>query len=914
MSLKLTIDSSAKELYIPEDETEEQERTPQWEYEGKFDKETKINLYNSSNTICYMTLVSLTFNKQMYRPCEIHARMEIYTYDASGKKVTTDTISLADLNTAFKDKIVALKDGSNSIASDYYVYRVNPHYIGTALYVDFIIYSPDKKLTTEISSRTFVARRLFADIATKEAKGKVDLDRSPQNALKNGTGTDDYIQPYLVQYNESFYDLLVRTANRWGEFVYFEGGKLHLGGQGSSRTLSDTYTTYEYADEELVAKTGKDQVSQDDYLGVIKKDTFIKQSGDNIACDPIYSHKVMQNFLNMEDNVYDWVADIAIKDSITAKQNKKYLDGQKDKYNTTYFKYPFYSDHSDSDKSKWTPYDGDDLTRIKLQYKFKDNDSADVDKAEEYCQFSNYLTDATKGLCSTVYQKVLGYEKEAAQNMICVDYGTTYKHIQLGDIILSDYIVTQVECSEDISHEVGTETGQFVVKEKRQLHFRYYAVKKTTGGFYPPMLPSGHIRTSGPQVAKIADKFDPLMKVRYRIKYDWDKEIDKETGKEITHEASPWIPVTHEMLSTSSGSVWMMPEESLVLLNFTEGNIERPYIVGAFQTPDTPVPRPTQFNTMNLETPAGQAIRLTDGYGVGASNFAASFLPVVSLIKKFSPEADGWSNKFGVYNKCFEGGVELTDYFGIYSIKASTDERNISIKSPYGDVNLNAFTGITISAPNGDVKIRGKNVSIEAGNNVSITSGLNVKQGILGHGVLFGRNASARALGVDITKAFFKSVLDYADFSIIRHAIEVVLRPVAGDLKITSNRAMTIQAGLKKADFDNESSWHEMAESDWWQNTLLGGKFCQDTFGMRSNAAWTGDENGKMEVISWDHEGADKNTLFAAARNTDAVDVLGVAVAGIFAPVGLLCGLVTTIEDKYQSRAVRRTSSGQPLL
>ena len=41
--------------------------------------------------------------------------------------------------------------------------------------------------------------------------------------------TLEYIQPYLVQYNESFYDFLVRTANRCGEFLFFEDGKLTLG-------------------------------------------------------------------------------------------------------------------------------------------------------------------------------------------------------------------------------------------------------------------------------------------------------------------------------------------------------------------------------------------------------------------------------------------------------------------------------------------------------------------------------------------------------------------------------------------------------------------------------------------------------------------------------------------------------------
>jgi hypothetical protein len=35
-----------------------------------------------------------------------------------------------------------------------------------------------------------------------------------------------------VQYNESFYDLLARTTNRSGEFMYYYDGKLRIGYDG----------------------------------------------------------------------------------------------------------------------------------------------------------------------------------------------------------------------------------------------------------------------------------------------------------------------------------------------------------------------------------------------------------------------------------------------------------------------------------------------------------------------------------------------------------------------------------------------------------------------------------------------------------------------------------------------------------
>lgn len=44
-----------------------------------------------------------------------------------------------------------------------------------------------------------------------------------------GSETKEFIQPYLVQYNESFFDFLVRVSNRCGEFLYYEDGYFNIG-------------------------------------------------------------------------------------------------------------------------------------------------------------------------------------------------------------------------------------------------------------------------------------------------------------------------------------------------------------------------------------------------------------------------------------------------------------------------------------------------------------------------------------------------------------------------------------------------------------------------------------------------------------------------------------------------------------
>ena len=164
----------------------------------------------------------------------------------------------------------------------------------------------------------------------------------------------------------------------------------------------------------------------------------------------------------------------------------------------------------------------------------------------------------------------------------------------------------------------------------------------------------------------------------------------------------------------------------------------------------------------------------------------------------------------------YEGGMELTDKYGIYSIKASTDERNISIKSPYGDVTLNAFTGITISAPNGNVKIQGKNVSIEAGNNLTLISGKNIEKGFLGS-VTLGNGMGAEE-GIDKCLAGLSAELKYLygkavsnfDIPLLRHTWEVIVRPVAGVMELRSHRAMKIHAGINVEETtENQIEWKD---------------------------------------------------------------------------------------------------------
>lgn len=114
----------------------------------------------------------------------------------------------------------------------------------------------------------------------------------------------------------------------------------------------------------------------------------------------------------------------------------------------------------------------------------------------------------------------------------------------------------------------------------------------------------------------------------------------------------------------------------------------------------------------------------------------------------------------------------------------SSEKRTISINSPLGKVNINAFTGITISAPNGNVKIVGKNVDIVAGNNLTLTSGKN-------------RDFLPKSPG-DLGMKVVENVIGkftLIDFATVRTVMETFLRPIAGTLRLSSKRYLCIEAG-----------------------------------------------------------------------------------------------------------------------
>ena len=176
-----------------------------------------------------------------------------------------------------------------------------------------------------------------------------------------------------------------------------------------------------------------------------------------------------------------------------------------------------------------------------------------------------------------------------------------------------------------------------------------------------------------------------------------------------------------------------------------------------------------------------------------------------------------WPNVLTDKDECLalSGGMTISDRYGLYKICASSDSRSIMIQSAMGNVTLNAFTGINITAPNGNINISGKNVNIKASNKVNITSGTDIANRFFSAGgpedSAYGFSASEagrRAMrtlidtGVGILEGFSRQFLDkLLDLSFFRTIIEIVIRPIDGTTKVKSMTFVEIEAGRGSVEF-----------------------------------------------------------------------------------------------------------------
>ena len=907
--------------------------------------ESATTTFGDSQNVFKVSMETLTYTKRIFAPCEIHTVLSVTAKESSTKTMPT----IGDLQDAFSRKIVTLKDGETELASNYFVFKMKPSIPKAsqdtaALKVELFIFSLDKLLTVDKYCNAFTAKQLGKEIFLNELPkfwlGDKNIMGDVNLQILNYTDGSDSVeirQPYLVQYNECFYDFLARSASRCGEMLYFDGGKLHLGMKPNTTTATTDQTTiadsvdfedcvenvikveerhYNYFDNtgdddnrfvdstfQILGKfkEKKDPVTTDDeskgqktvteeatyengtatktvqtdyYVSDVDPDKLLK----GLPIKVITTMSLVDNSDNTLLKVTETIEYTYQKDGSTyKKENEEYVYTTKksrtvegSKKSEGVYNQPYSNDAllHEVEKNGYTSFGNEwgdwrvflfqelflNLMNSTTLYDFiadlavgqvfamgkalydtykknKDNndtnltlttgDNPDQTDGTKFNLFStldskiktdslavNTTGDKVSLLVSTFYKKMRQSSMEVSKLKVKLNYGSSDQGFSLGDVLLvggSYYIVTKVELDDKKDYiveaipsfnEVTSDTLSSIIP-------------------CPPLMPEiPTIRTSEPQVAFVEGNLDPDKLGRVRIKYPWQS---------VSDVSSPWVRMATPFATNGGGVTFKPCNGDEVLINYEDGNIERPYIVGSLQS---------KYVTDNWGSLSDRVIQSKNGHSItfndndDAVDFLAGMSPGLSFLKFLIPNIDPLCPYQDLVD--LTGGIKITDRYGLYSINMSSDGRAVSINSPLGDVSLNAFTGITVSAPNGNINIKGKNVTIAASNKLTLESGSAVSDRYINKDAFTSKDGFLTSLVGIGTDMLDRTLGKLIDLSFFRTIFEVFTRPVDGTLKIRSNTYMLLEAGkgsaqVPHADF-NRPKWEGVQGNDYVAQAPLLGK------------------------------------------------------------------------------------------
>lgn len=780
---------------------------------AKGDVKDTENQTSTTITIQSLLLTSISYHKEMYHP----GCLELLIETTAPLSSFTGTVSL--------------KYSSLVVASKYYIFEKKKK----GRYVTLKAYSVDKFLTIDKFSQAFTGKLLVDEIiegtlakykenhyfqkfcthitplpsSTTSTDDTTSTDANPNNlweytfsnlqhlsiAKKSSTRykilndektliskineddlkkAKDYYEvepvlPYNVQFEESFYDFLVRICNRNGEFLYVEDNTLHIGinvpVKSSVKAISNGSATgyeIEYTEEEESC----------DYTTISNKKQFPEE----------------------------YYKPVRTKDDDFAKNEDYYIGGA---LSLSLIKPIVESPHI-MDAIPQTAMACGAIFGLSEMFKKKANENFKADFGD-YTKGDVYQFVDGNNFGNQFYAEIQKNEKLAEREKLIVT-SSTYKHHKLGDTVKVDnkfYVVYQVRGGAKIIDGVIESQDIKRYKEEFEMVLIPYIGKETesseniTSSPYPMPLPKKNTIKPSAQRAIVSANNDPMRLGRVRVLFDWQDSED-------LGNASPWINIASPMASQESGFMFLPAKGDTVLVDFEDGNVENPYVVGSFYRED----RLPSYHASTQNGPLVKSITSANGHHLtftdlpgerfGANLWPFSYFAKFGYLDNLSTTDD---NKLG-------GGFELADYYGFYSITGSTHDRKVSIKSPFGDVAIDAFQGITISAPSGNIKIEGKNVDIIARNNLSITSGTNIANPRFYSNSAAGYNKADKSdpnnswnvADFFLLKHLLQPMAGAAmkmtiDLSLYRTCFESIFRPIGGTMLIKSHRFMRLEAG-----------------------------------------------------------------------------------------------------------------------
>lgn len=414
-------------------------------------------------------------------------------------------------------------------------------------------------------------------------------------------------------------------------------------------------------------------------------------------------------------------------------------------------------------------------------YKYKKpNSKGGLEEVAEYETLKSYFYKLICKLQELVSEERIILNVRTADNQTVVKLGDTISHDNHSYIVIEDKATFDTE------------------RDSNQFTQRIVAIPVIETKPIPPMCPQGHYGKAGSQPGFVVDNFDPAGQGRVRVQFAWQKE-EKDNRYTIP---TPYIRVATPYATSMNGGIFFRPRVGdEVMISFEHDNPERPYVSSSlFNSENKPlIGPPASPNSTIIASHNGHSINFYDENNI---QFLTPILKIPFVSQAITSTIGGADSLKDTNDGDFAGNITLSDFLGMYKITASTTNRNITISSPMGDVKISAMTGITIEAPYGDIKIAGKNITLEARNKITMTSGLAAKD--------------ARKAAKSVGTAVLDSLKDSAagiikremtpDLGLMRCLMERFLEPIDGTTLIKSHNYLKLEAGDGVTTFENTAN------------------------------------------------------------------------------------------------------------
>ena len=537
-------------------------------------------VFEHQNNKYSITLNGVQFDRKIYQPNEINAELHFMLQETPTKENTI--LSQSDLQNLLLQRSVTLSVRLNEqtedivIAQNYYVHEICPQIVRdlatTQLFVKLKIFSADKVMTLNKYSKAYVAKKLGAEILATETKifgfknALVPVYTENLQHLKymqsGATTYSEFIQPYLVQYNESFYDFMARTANRCGEFLFFEHGKLFLGmpeKKESVTTIKD-YASITYQNTSKAPLTIK-AFHRDSVKGSEEpafNDREIAKGSTGYPKDVLGTDYTYNTALAHDEYIFPMVKDkftsqarIVGRENVKSAMTKLVLD--------IFSKVVSNTEHYDEApksiaKSLIVKHSIDNLTAIKTS--ISDNAKGNlnwIDKHiadKQHCDGTRYIQFSPVNKEGWVelayYSKIRSLQEAQQKKIVCVNMDTNLVPVSLGDVINIDklsgkYVVIQISQSangreESLSYHKYEDKDAASPIESYQSQQIFAIPMMDNDEVVPPVINMPVVRKSGPQTAFIVDNKDPKNQGRVRIAFPWQA-VDDQTNRKLLDEA-----------------------------------------------------------------------------------------------------------------------------------------------------------------------------------------------------------------------------------------------------------------------------------------------------------------------------------------------------------------------------------------